>query len=177
MSKGRLEAFSDAVIAVAITIMVLDLKPPHDQSLHALTLVYPTFISYILSFVYIAIYWNNHRHLFQAARHVSGMTLWANLHLLFWLTLIPFVTGWVGETRFAVWPVAAYGVVLLLAAIAWQILVAVLVRSHGPRSSIGAAIGRRRKEWISTPLYPIGLSLALACAWRPQAQTMTTILA
>jgi uncharacterized membrane protein len=164
MGKGRLEAFSDGVIAVAITIMVLELKTPHEESLHALRAQLPTLISYILSFIYIGIYWTNHHHLFQAARHVSGMTLWANLHLLFWITLIPFATGWIDEAGFAAWPVAFYGLVLLMAAFAWQILAAVLVRCHGPRSPIGAAIGRGTKEWLSTVLYITGIALALSGA-------------
>src|SRR4051794_27476835 len=123
MGKGRLEAFSDGVIAVIITIMVLELKAPapeHADSFGALRPVLPALLSYILSFVYVGIYWNNHHHLLHASRHVSGMTLWANLHLLFWLSLVPFVTSWTGETRFAPRPVAAYGVVLLMASFAWQ---------------------------------------------------------
>src|SRR5574341_259453 len=122
MSKGRLEAFSDGVVAILITIMVLELKIPEDANLAALSPLIPVFLSYGLSFVFLGIYWNNHHHLFQAVQHVNGRVLWANLHLLFWLSLIPFVTGWMGETDFAAWPVALYGIVLLLAAFAYTIL-------------------------------------------------------
>src|SRR5437870_6855454 len=127
MTKGRLEAFSDGVIAIIITIMVLEMKTPAGTDLVALRAVMPVFVSYGLSFVFIGIYWNNHHHLLQAARHVNGRVLWANLHLLFWLSLTPFVTSWMGETRFAAWPVAAYGAVLLLAGLAYSILTQVLI--------------------------------------------------
>jgi uncharacterized membrane protein len=166
MQKGRLEAFSDGVIAVAITIMVLDLRPPpHTQDVSALRDVLPAFFGYVLSFLYIGIYWNNHHHLLHAVKHVTGMTLWANLHLLFWITLIPFVTGWVGESNFGAWPAATYGFVLLMAAGAWQILARVLVRHHGPGSAISLAIGRGRKEWISTGLFVVGIATALTGRW------------
>jgi uncharacterized membrane protein len=177
MGKGRLEAFSDGVIAVAITIMVLDLRPPaHTNDLSALRELLPTFFSYVLSFVYIGIYWNNHHHLLHAVRHVSGVTLWANLHLLFWLTLIPFVTGWIGETKFEVWPSATYGFVLLMAAIAWQFLVRALVRTHGRGSPIGAAIGRGRKEWTSTLLYVLGIAVALSGLWIRALERVTGLI-
>src|SRR5437763_770202 len=134
MSKGRLEAFSDGVIAIIITIMVLDLKPPAGTDLGSLVPLVPTFLSYVLSFVHVGIYWNNHHHLFQAARHVNGLTLWANLHLLFWLSLTPFVTSWMGQTSFSAWPVAAYGAVLLLSGLAYYLLARALVAYHGPDS-------------------------------------------
>ncbi len=140
MGKGRLEAFSDGVIAVAITIMVLELKPPHDAhavGLESLRSLLPAFFAYILSFIYIGIYWNNHHHLLHAAEHVSGGVLWANLHLLFWLTLIPFVTDWMGDTHFASWPVALYGLVLFMCGVAWQILSTILVKCHGSSSKLG----------------------------------------
>src|SRR5918993_5700207 len=122
MGKGRLEAFSDGVLAIVITIMVLELKTPHETDLAALRPLVPVLLSYVLSFVYVGIYWNNHHHLLQAARHVNGRILWANLHLLFWLSLIPFVTGWMGESHFAAWPVAFYGAVLLMAGLAYTVL-------------------------------------------------------
>jgi uncharacterized membrane protein len=177
MGKGRLEAFSDGVIAVALTIMVLDLKTPTHHGLEALREALPTFLVYILSYVYVAIYWNNHHHLLHAARQVSGMTLWANLHLLFWITLIPFVTGWAGESWFETWAVASYGMVLLMAAIAWQILVAVLVRCHGPESPLGAAIGRGAKEWVSTAMYVAGITIAVSGPWLGRFQHWAGITA
>jgi uncharacterized membrane protein len=165
MNKGRLEAFSDGVIAVALTIMVLDLHPPEHETLSSLRERLPTFFIYVLSYLYVGIYWNNHHHLFHAVKHVSGMTLWANLHLLFWITLIPFVTGWVGEANFGPWPAATYGFVLLMAALAWQVLAKVLVRHHGPASPISKAIGRGGKEWVSTGLYISGIIIALCGPW------------
>src|SRR6266481_263330 len=130
MSKGRLEAFSDGVLAIIITIMVLDLKPPRSSDLKALEPLIPMFLSYVLSFVFVGIYWNNHHHLLQAARQVNGRVLWANLHLLFWLSLIPFVTNWMGQTSFSTWPVAAYGGVLLMAGVAYYVLARVLIAHH-----------------------------------------------
>src|SRR6185503_17378502 len=146
MEKNRLEAFSDGVLAIVITIMVLELKVPHGIELAALKPILPVFLSYVLSFIYIAIYWNNHHHLLHATKHVSGATLWANLHLLFWLSLIPFVTSWTGDTGFAPRPVALYGGVLLMCALAWQLLEAALLKRHGRESVLAAAIGRERKE-------------------------------
>src|SRR6185312_2989734 len=131
MSKGRMEAFSDGVMAVIITIMVLEMKSPHGTSLAALWPLVPVFLSYVLSFVYIGIYWNNHHHLLHAVEHVEGGVLWANLHLLFWLSLIPFATAWMGENHFAAWPVALYGVVLLFAGVAYFILTKILIAHHG----------------------------------------------
>ncbi len=168
MGKGRLEAFSDGVIAIIITIMVLELKAPHDASLEALRPLLPVLLSYLMSFVYVGIYWNNHHHLLHAAGRVNGMTLWANLHLLFWLSLIPFVTNWVGESHFAPWPVAAYGVVLLLSSIAWDILRRVLIKcqhKHGQESLLASAIGTGSKEWLSTGLYLAAILLATLSPW------------
>ena len=169
MNKGRLEAFSDGVIAIIITIMVLELEAPHTADLAALRPLIPTFLSYLLSFVFLGIYWNNHHHLFQAARQVNGRILWANLHLLFWLSLIPFVTSWTDESHFASWPVAAYGTVLLLAGCAYWILTRALVSHHGKDSTLARAVGTDRKGVISVVLYAIAVPLAfleprLSCA-------------
>jgi uncharacterized membrane protein len=165
IGKSRLEAFSDGVIAIIITIMVLELKAPHSATPGALYPLLPALVAYLLSFIYVGIYWNNHHHLFQAARGVTGATLWANLHLLFWLSLIPFVTSWMGETRFATWPAVAYGLVLLMAASAWTLLARTLIRAHGPGSLLSAAIGRGRKERRSLALYILGIALALLGLW------------
>jgi uncharacterized membrane protein len=140
MGKGRLEAFSDGVLAIIITIMVLELKIPHGDNLAALRPLIPVFLSYVLSFIYIGIYWNNHHHLWQAVRHVNGTILWANLHLLFWLSLIPFVTGWMGENHFAALPIALYGTVLLFSAIAYFILTVALIKHHGKDSTLAIAL-------------------------------------
>lgn len=160
MSKGRLEAFSDGVIAIIITIMVLELQAPHEATLAALRPLLPVMLSYVLSFVFVGIYWNNHHHLLQAARQVNGPTLWANLHLLFWLSLVPFVSGWMGETAFAAWPVAIYGVVMLFAGIAYYILVHALIALHGADSHLAAAIGRDTKGIISVVIYAVAVPLA-----------------
>src|SRR5436189_2039976 len=149
MSKGRLEAFSDGVIAIIITIMVLELKVPHGSDLEALRPLAPLFASYVLSFVMIGIYWNNHHHLFQAVDRVGGGIMWANLHLLFWLSQIPFVTGWMGENHFAPLPVAMYGAVLLLSAISYYILSRTLIRHDGGKSRIAQALGSDFKGRIS----------------------------
>ena len=169
MSKGRLEAFSDGVIAILITIMVLALTVPHEATLAALRPLIPTFLSYALSFVFLGIYWNNHHHLFQATKRVDGRVLWANMHLLFWLSLIPFATAWMGENDFAHWPVALYGVVLLFAAMAYFILVRALIALHGSDSTLATALGGDVKGKASIGLYlaAIGLSFVstgLACA-------------
>jgi uncharacterized membrane protein len=169
MSKGRLEAFSDGVVAIIITIMVLELKAPPDAELAALRPLIPIILSYVLSFVFVGIYWNNHHHLLQTARHVNGKVLWANLHLLFWLSLIPFVTSWLGATSFAAWPAAAYGLVLLLAAIAYNLLTRVLINLHGKDSTLAAAVGSDRKGWLSLLLYIVAIPAAflhpyIACA-------------
>lgn len=165
MGKGRLEAFSDGVLAIIITIMVLELKIPHGTDLAALRPLVPVFLSYVLSFVYIGIYWNNHHHLFQVVRHVNGSALWANLHLLFWLSLIPFVTGWTGENHFAPLPVALYGIVLLCAAIAYFILSRVLISHHGKDSKLATAIGRDWKGKISVMIYAVAILLSFMNSW------------
>ena len=161
MTKGRLEAFSDGVIAIIITIMVLELRVPHEAALAALRPLIPKFMCYVLSFVMLGIYWNNHHHLLQATRHVDGRVLWANMHLLFWLSLVPFVTGWMGENNFAALPVAAYGAVMLLAAIAYYILVRALIALHGEGSTIATAIGGDFKGKISIVIYVAAMLLAV----------------
>ena len=165
MTKNRMEAFSDGVLAIIITIMVLGLASPKDASLEALRPLIPTFLSYALSFLYLGIYWNNHHHMLQAAKQVNGGVLWANLHLLFWLSLIPFATGWMGATRFAEWPVVLYGVVLLLAAVAYYILAQVLIAAHGADSALAKAIGRDFKGKVSMALYAVALPLAFVDPW------------
>jgi uncharacterized membrane protein len=165
MTKGRLEAFSDGVVAIIITIMVLELRVPQGADLSALRPLGPVFLSYVLSFVYLGIYWNNHHHLLHAARHVDGRILWANLHLLFWLSLFPFVTHWTGETHFAPWPVAIYGVVLLMAGFAYWLLVRALIARHGSGSVLAAAIGSDAKGNISLVAYVLGILLAFASRW------------
>ncbi|HUM08489.1 MAG TPA: TMEM175 family protein [Acidocella sp.] len=169
MQKDRLAAFSDGVIAVIITIMVLDLKIPHDPSLNALKAVFPTFVSYILSFIYVAIYWNNHHHFFHLVTRVNGAILWANMHLLFWLSLIPFATGWLGENDTASWPAAIYGVALLMPAIAWYGLQTVIIRTQGPGSALAQALGPDLKGKISPLLYLTGIGLAFAYVWLADA--------
>jgi len=165
MSKGRMEAFSDGVIAILITIMVLGLTVPHTADLAALLPLAPVFLSYVLSFVFLGIYWNNHHHLLQAVKHVDGRVLWANLHLPFWLSLIPFATGWMGENRFAPWPVALYGIVLFCAAVAYFILARTLISLHGQESTIAAALGRDFKGKISILIYLVAIPLAFLSAW------------
>jgi uncharacterized membrane protein len=160
MSKGRLEAFSDGVIAIMITIMVLEIKVPHGDQVSDLRPLIPILLSYVLSFVFIGIYWSNHHHLLQAANHVNGAILWANLHLLFWLSLIPFVTGWMGENHFTSMPVALYGLVLLCSAIAYYILTRTLIASHGKDSQIAQAMGRDLKGKISPVLCLVAIPLA-----------------
>jgi TMEM175 potassium channel family protein len=169
MSKGRLEAFSDGVLAIVLTIMVLELKAPREPTPEALRPLLPALLSYGLSFVFVGIYWCNHHHMLQAARRVTGAALWANLHLLFWLSLTPFVTAWMGDTNFAAWPVAAYGAVMLLAAVAYTILARVLVAAEGEASPLAAAIGRDGKGKLSMLLYAAAIPLAfleprVACA-------------
>ncbi len=160
MSKGRMEAFSDGVIAILITIMVLELKVPQGTDAAALLPLVPLFLSYVLSFVFLGIYWNNHHHLLQAIKHVDGRVLWANLHLLFWLSLFPFVTGWVGENQFAAWPVALYGVVMLGAAIAYFILTRALIALHGKDSVLATALGRDFKGKVSVVIYGAAIPLS-----------------
>jgi uncharacterized membrane protein len=166
MGKGRLEAFSDGVIAILITIMVLELHAPkHHDDLHALRDLAPIFVTYVLSFVHLAIYWNNHHHLVHTMREVSGGILWANLHLLFWLSLFPFFTAWMGENSFAKVPVAAYGVVLLCAAVAYYTLQSVIMVHEGPTSRLRQAVGRDVKGKLSPILYVVGILLALVNRW------------
>jgi uncharacterized membrane protein len=165
MGRGRLEAFSDGVLAIIITIMVLELKVPHGAELAALRPLIPVFLSYVLSFIYVGIYWNNHHHLLHAVRHVNGRILWANLHLLFWLSLIPFVTGWMGENHFAAWPVAFYGAVLLFAAIAYFILTRVLISYHGGDSALAKALGKDLKGKVSVVFYAVAIPLSFVNSW------------
>jgi uncharacterized membrane protein len=165
MSKGRMEAFSDGVIAIIITVMVLELRVPHGADLAALRPLIPVFLSYVLSFVFLGIYWSNHHHLLHAISHVDGRVLWANLHLLFWLSLIPFVTAWMGENRFAAWPVALYGVVMLLAAVAYFILTRALIALHGRESVLATAVGRDRKGKVSIVIYLAAIPLAFVNSW------------
>ena len=165
MTKNRLEAFSDGVIAIIITIMVLEMKVPHDAELSALTKLAPVFSSYVLSFVYVGIYWNNHHHLLHTAEKVSGGILWANMHLLFWLSLLPFVSGWMGENHFAEWPVAIYGVVLLMCAIAYFILVRALIARHGKTSKLATAIGNDFKGKASVVIYAAAVPLTRVSPW------------
>lgn len=160
MGKGRLEAFSDGVLAIIITIMVLELKVPHGDNLISLKPLIPVVGSYILSFIYIGIYWNNHHHMIHAAQHINGKVLWANLHLLFWLSLVPFATSWMGENHFAKLPVAVYGAVLFMAGIAYYILAHSLATLHGKDSIIAIALGKDRKGIVSVIIYLIGILLA-----------------
>ena len=160
MHKGRLEAFSDGVIAVIITIMVLELKVPHGSDLETLRPLVPIFLTYVLSFIFLGIYWNNHHHMLQATDRINGGILWANLHLLFWLSLVPLVTGWMGENHFASLPTAVYGAVLLMAGVAYTILQAAIIRHQGPHSKLAAAVGRDVKAKLSTLLYAAAIPLA-----------------
>ncbi|CUA98405.1 TMEM175 family protein [Thiomonas bhubaneswarensis] len=164
MERGRVEAFSDGVFAIIITIMVLELKVPHGEQVEALLPLWPVFLSYVLSFVYVGIYWNNHHHMFHASDKVNGGVLWANLHLLFWLSLFPFVTGWMGENHFAAWPAAVYGVVLLMAALAYWMLKNTLIAAQGVHSLLQRAVGRDWKGKLSPVLYVVGIGLTL---WQP----------
>jgi uncharacterized membrane protein len=159
MDKGRLEAFSDGVIAIIITIMVLELKVPHTDSLEALKPMIPVFISYVLSFIYVGIYWNNHHHMFNVVKSVSGSVLWANLHLLFWMSLVPFVTAWMGENNFTKWPTIFYGISLIMCSIAYGILVVVLVKHEGENSLLAKAVGNDFKGRMSTVIYAIAIAL------------------
>ena len=176
MGKGRLEAFSDGVLAVAITIMVLDLKVPHEPGIAALLALWPVFLSYVLSFIYIGIYWNNHHHMLHATQHVSGGVLWANLHLLFWLSLIPFTTGWMGENHFASLPTALYGAVLLMAAIAYWLLQQCIVAANGAQSLLARAIGSDRKGKLSPLAYLAAIPLAFVNPWLSCALYVTVAL-
>jgi uncharacterized membrane protein len=165
MGKTRLEAFSDGVLAIIITIMVLELKVPHGTDLKALGPLLPVFLSYILSFIYVGIYWNNHHHLLHTVTRVSGSILWANLHLLFWLSLVPFVTGWMGENHFDSLPTALYGCVMLMAAISYTILQLTIIKTHGRESSLASAVGSDLKGKLSLLLYVIGIPLSFVNNW------------
>ena len=165
MNKNRMETFSDGVIAIIITIMVLELHVPESPDWASLKPLIPVFITYVMSFIYLGIYWNNHHHIVQAHENVNGKALWANLHLLFWLSLVPFVTGWMGENNFAPLPTAAYGTVLLLTGLAYTILQNVLVGIEGPRSDLAKAVGKDPKEWISVGLYAVAVPLAFLNTW------------
>jgi uncharacterized membrane protein len=169
MGKNRLEAFSDGVLAIIITIMVLELKVPHGEKLDALLPLVPTFLSYVLSFVYIGIYWNNHHHMLHAATRVTGPMLWANLHLLFWLSLFPFATGWMGENHFAPMPSALYGLVLLMAAVAYWLLEQTIISAEGTASILKRAVGRDWKGKLSPVLYGIAIAATLLIPWVAQA--------
>jgi TMEM175 potassium channel family protein len=168
VSKNRLEAFSDGVLAIIITIMVLEMKVPHGSDLAALRPVLPVFLSYVLSFVYLGIYWNNHHHLLKAAHRVNAGIMWANLHLLFWLSLLPFVTGWMGENHFARTPTAFYGAVLLLAAIAYYVLQSLIVADQGRDSRLAASIGRDAKGKLSPLFYAAAILATLFHPWIAQ---------
>ena len=165
MGKGRLEAFSDGVIAIIITIMVLELKVPHGAELTDLWTLGPVFLSYVLSFANVGIYWNNHHHLLHAVKHVNGGILWANLHLLFWLSLFPFTTGWMGENHFATWPVIIYGINLMLAGVAYTILVRAIIAAHGKESDIAKAIGSDFKGLVSIAAYVTAIIVAFVNPW------------
>ncbi len=164
MGKGRFEAFSDGVLAIIITIMVLELKVPHGEGLHVLRPLLPVFLSYVLSFVNIGIYWNNHHHMLHTLQRVTGPILWANLHLLFWLSMMPFATGWMGENHFASAPVALYGVILLMSGVSYKILQETIIASQGPDSLLKQAVGNDWKGLIPLVLYSIGIPMAF---WLP----------
>jgi len=165
MNKGRLEAFSDGVIAILITIMVLELRIPHGTDLDALRPLLPVFLTYLLSFVFLGIYWNNHHHMLQATKQINGKILWANLHLLFWLSLIPFVTGWMGENHFAPLPTAVYGAVLLMAAVAYTILQTLIVAEQDTNSVLATAVGNDLKGKLSMVLYLVAIPSAFVHQW------------
>jgi uncharacterized membrane protein len=160
LGKGRMEAFSDGVIAIIITIMVLEMKVPHGDSIESLIPLLPVFLSYVLSFIYVGIYWNNHHHMMQVVKSVNGAILWANLHLLFWLSLIPFVTGWMGENHFTKWPVMFYGAVLAMNGVAYTILGNELISHQGKKSLIAEALGKDWKAKVSVLIYAIAIGIA-----------------
>jgi uncharacterized membrane protein len=165
MNKGRLEAFSDGVIAILITIMVLELQVPHGDGLEALLPLLPVFLTYVLSFVFLGIYWNNHHHMLQLTRKINGVILWANLNLLFWLSLVPFVTGWMGENHFAALPTAIYGGVLFLSGLSYTILQNAIIRAQGPNSELAAAVAHDYKGWASLIMYSIAIPMAFFNQW------------
>jgi uncharacterized membrane protein len=176
MKTGRLEAFSDGVVAILITIMVLELRIPHGADWESLRPVVPVFLTYVLSFINIGIYWNNHHHMLQATEQINGKILWANMHLLFWLSLIPFVTGWMGENHFAPLPTAVYGAVLLLAAIAYYILQRLIIKQQGPNSKLQTAIGKDIKGKISPLVYIVAIPLAFVHQWISDALYVSVAL-
>jgi uncharacterized membrane protein len=165
MSKGRLEAFSDGVVAIIITIMVLEMKVPHGADIDALRPLVPVFVSYVLSYVLVGIYWTNHHHLLHAVERVNGRILWRNLHLLFWLSQVPFATGWMGENHFAPWPTAAYGFVMLMAGVAYYFLVRAILAHHGKDSRVATALGSDIKGKVSVLLYLVALPMAFISRW------------
>ena len=165
MTKGRLEAFSDGVIAIIITIMVLEFRIPHEATWHALLPIWHELLGYVLSFAYVGIYWNNHHHVFHSVERVGGMALWGNLHLLFWLSLIPFASGWVGESDFAKAPMALYGIILFMCAIAWEVLLRLLMRHHGKDSTLARVRRKTWKENFSILAYLAGIGLSLVNPW------------
>jgi len=160
MGKGRLEAFSDGVLAIIITVMLLEIKIPHKDDIHSLKPLLPVFLSYILSFVYVGIYWNNHHHMMSTAKHVNGRVLWANTHLLFWLSLVPFASGWMGENHFTKWPVIVYGIILMMAGVAYYILSQSLIKLHGKTSTLALAVGKDKKGILSVVIYTIAIPFA-----------------
>lgn len=160
MEKTRLEAFSDGVIAILITIMVLEFKVPHEPTLEALVKIWPVFLSYVLSFIYLGIYWNNHHHLLRAADKINGAAMWANLHLLFWLSLVPFATAWIGENGLSSWPVAVYGIILFCSGFAFWILSNTLIKAAGPNSKLAQAVGNSGKEGLSVMVYLAAIIVA-----------------
>ena len=176
MGKNRLEAFSDGVVAIIITIMVLEMRAPHDTDLASLRPLLPVFLSYVLSFVHVGIYWTNHHHLLHTARHVTGGILWANLHLLFWLSLVPFVTAWMGENAFEQQPVALWGVVMLMAGVAYYILTVVLIRHHGPESTLRDAVGSDFKGMFSVVIYAVAIMVSFANRWVSLALYVAVVL-
>jgi uncharacterized membrane protein len=165
MGKGRLEAFSDGVIAIIITIMVLELKAPHSTEFHALVSLLPAFSSYVLSFIFVGIYWNNHHHMLNAVTEINGSILWANLHLLFWLSIIPFTTTWMGENAFASLPVAIYGIILFMAALAYYLLTRLLIAHHGQDPTLALAVGKDSKGILSLVFYAIAIAFAFYIPW------------
>ena len=177
MNKTRLEAFSDGVMAIIITILVLDLKVPHGEDLATLKPLLPEFLGYLLSFMYVGIYWNNHHHMLHASKRVSGAALWANLHLLFWLSLFPFVTGWVGQNRFAPLPTALYGVVLMMAGAAYWLLQRALIAAEGKGSLLRRAVGSDRKGNVSVLIYAVAIPTSFLSVWVAQACYVVVALA
>jgi uncharacterized membrane protein len=165
MGKNRLEAFSDGVLAIIITIMVLEMKVPHEATWDALAALFPAFVSYILSFIYVGIYWNNHHHLMHAVRRINGKIMWANAHLLFWLSLMPFASGWMGENHFAALPTALMGLILFMAGVAYYILSQSLIRLHGKDSILAKAVGRDLKGILSVLIYAAAIGLAFVNSW------------